>query len=405
MNRFFLFLIGFLMSAFFVRAQAPTITSFSPSSGPVGTTVTITGTNFSTTLANNLVYFGAVRATTITSATTTQLVVVVPTGAMYQPISVTVGGLKGFSATPFVVAFDGSGINSSSFATRVNFTTGADPAYVALGDLDGDGKVDVVTPNNASAITASVFRNIGTGPGAVSFTAKSDITVGSNPISAKIGDIDGDGLPDLIVANSNNSSYSIFRNTSTAGNISFASRVDITGTTALPYDVALGDIDGDGKVDLAVVNNSGITLSIYRNTSSIGTISFAPKVDYMPTEAPVSVAIGDLDGDGKADVAVASFFNTTNNYISLFRNTSTPGTISLAAKVDVIPGAQPRDVKIGDLDGDGKADLAVANGSSNTMSVFRNTSTAGSFSFATRMDYTTGSGPFSVSMGDIDGDA
>ncbi|MFZ6001770.1 MAG: IPT/TIG domain-containing protein, partial [Bacteroidota bacterium] len=152
-------LLSIFLSVTMAAVAQPTITSFTPVSGPVGTSVTITGTNFSATPANNIVYFGGVRVASISSASTTQLTVVVPAGAMYQPISVTVGGLKAYSAKPFVVAFGGSGISTSSFAARQSFTTGADPAYVALGDLDGDGKIDVVTPNNASITTASYFRN------------------------------------------------------------------------------------------------------------------------------------------------------------------------------------------------------------------------------------------------------
>lgn len=385
----------------------PTITSFTPSSGPIGTTVTITGTNFNAIPANNIVYFGGVRATTISAASTTQLTVVVPPGAMHQPISVTVAGLKAYSAKPFVVAFGGSGISTSSFAARQSFTTGADPAYVALGDLDGDGKIDVVTPNNASITNASYFRNQSTGPGSIAYSAKTDFTIGSNPISAFIGDIDGDGLPDVVVANYGTNNYSIFRNTSTVGTISFAARVNVTASASStnPYDVKIQDMDGDGKADLIVANNGGPYLSVHRNTGSVGTISFATPIDFQAFTSPVSVSIGDLDGDGKPDVAVANFFNTFDNAISVFRNTSTPGTINFATKLDLTPGSQPRSVAIGDIDGDGKSDLAVANGNSNNMSIFRNTSSVGTLSFAARVDVTTGTGPFSVSLGDIDGDS
>jgi hypothetical protein len=398
------FIAAFLMAQ--LAWSQPTITSFTPSSGPIGTTVTITGTNFSATPANNIVYFGGVRATTISAASATQLTVVVPPGAMHQPISVTVAGLKAYSAQPFVVAFGGSGISTSSFAARQSFTTGADPAFIALGDLDGDGKIDVVTPNNASIINASYFRNLSTGSGSIAYSAKADFTVGSNPISAFIGDIDGDGLPDLVVANYGTNNYSIFRNTSTVGTISFAARVNIAAASLStnPYDVTIRDIDGDGKADLVVSNNGSSFLSVHRNTGSLGTISFATPIDFQAYTNPVSVSVGDLDGDGKPDVAVANFFSL-DGAISVFRNTSTPGTISFATKLDLTPGSQPRSVVIGDIDGDGKSDLAVANGNSNTMSIFRNTSTVGTLSFASKVDVTTGTAPFSVSLGDIDGDS
>lgn len=97
------------------HAQVPTISSFTPASGPVGTTVTINGTNFSTTLANNIVFFGATKATVLT-ATAIKLTVTVPVGATYQPFTVMVGGLTSYSSKPFDITFtSGVIINLNSF--------------------------------------------------------------------------------------------------------------------------------------------------------------------------------------------------------------------------------------------------------------------------------------------------
>ncbi|MDA0986762.1 MAG: VCBS repeat-containing protein [Bacteroidetes bacterium] len=304
-------------------------------------------------------------------------------------------------------------ISSSSFASKVDFATGSTPMSVSIGDLDGDGKMDLAVANDASN-TVSVFRNTSTS-GSISsssFASKVVFATGTNPFSVSIGDIDGDGKMDLAVANMSSSTVSVFRNTSTSGSISsssFASKVDFaTGNT--PTSVSIGDIDGDGKMDLAVANHGSSTVSVIRNTSSLGSIttsSFATKVDFTTGSGPMSVSIGDLDGDGKMDLAVA---NRESNAVSVFRNTSTSGSISsssFASKVDFATGSFPYSVSIGDLDGDGKMDLAVANASSKTVSVFRNTSTSGSISsssFATRVDFATGRTPMSVSIGDLDGD-
>ena len=118
----------------------PAISSFSPASGPVGTEVTITGTNFNTTAADNVVFFGATKAT-VTAATATSLTVTVPVGATYQYISVSDmnSGFTAYSAQPFVVTFaDGYG----NFGMKVNYPTGTYALSVAIGDLDGDGKPD-----------------------------------------------------------------------------------------------------------------------------------------------------------------------------------------------------------------------------------------------------------------------
>jgi photosystem II stability/assembly factor-like uncharacterized protein len=379
----------------------PTITDFNPKSGPVGTTVTITGTNFNTTPANNIVYFGPVRAA-VNSATSTTLNVTTPVGATYAPISVTdiTTGLTAYSSAPFVVTFPSSRvIDANSFATKVDFSTGSDPRSVAIGDVDGDGKPDLVVVTN----TVSVFRNTGTS-GSISFAAKVDFTTGSDPRSVAIGDVNGDGKPDLAVANTTSNTVSVFRNTSTSGTVSFAEKVDFAAVYQ-PWSVAIGDLDGDGKPDLAVVNtSSGLTVSVYRNTSASGTISFAEKVDFTTEGSPNYVAIGDLDGDGKPDLAVAMDGIRT---VSFFRNASTNGTISFPSKVDYTAGASapfvPQNIAIGDLDGDGKPDLAMAN-AFNSVSVLRNTSTSGTISFATRVDSTAGAGIRSVAIADLDGD-
>jgi len=382
----------------------PTITSFSPSSGPVGTSVTITGTNFDATPANNIVFFGATQAT-VTAATTTDLTVTVPTGATYQPITVLTNGLLAFSDAPFVVTFtsDGTGIDVNSFEVKVDLASGLQPFSVSIGDLDGDGKADLAAVNFSSS-TVSVFRNISTGTGSISYAAKVDFTTGLQPVSVSIGDLDGDGKADLAVANLNNSTVSVFRNTSTgAGSINYATKVDFT-TGSDPRSVSIGDLDGDGKADLAVANQNSNTISVFRNTSTgAGSISYAAKIDFATATLPFSVSIGDLDGDGKADLAVA---NQQSNSVSVFRNTSTgAGSISYASKVDFTTGSGPESVSIGDLDGDSKSELVVANATSNTVTVLRNTSTgAGSISYATKVDFTTGSDPNYISIGDLDGD-
>ena len=167
-----LFFATLLLGCFASFAQVPTIASFTPASGPVGTTVTITGTNFSATPANNIVYFGATQAT-VSAATITQLTVTVLIGATYPPITVLTNGLLAYSSVPFVVTFIGMmpGIDANSFSAKVDFTTGTNPYSVSIGDLDGDGKANVAVVNYTTG-TVSVFRNTGSA-GSISYAGNS----------------------------------------------------------------------------------------------------------------------------------------------------------------------------------------------------------------------------------------
>ena len=401
------------VSIFHNIADPPTISAITPTSGNVGSSVTLTGTNFDATPGNNTVFFDPIEAT-VTAASATSLTVTVPSGAGFGPISVTVNNRTAISNDFFLPTFSGTSptIDTSTLAAKVDFTAGTNPYSVAIGDLDGDGKPDFAVANQTSN-TVSVLHNTSTSGtlDANSFAAKVDFTTGTSPRSVAIGDLDGDGKPDLAVANATSNTVSVLHNTSTSGTLdanSFAAKVDFTAGTST-FSVAIGDLDGDGKPDLAVGNQSSATMSVYRNTSISGTLdaSFAAKVDFTTGGNPGSVAIGDLDGDGKPDLVVR---NQTSNTVSVFRNTSTSGTLdanSFAAKVDFTTGDLPWSVAIGDLDADGKPDLAVASYNSNTVSLYRNTSTSGTLdvnSFAAKVDFTTGSGPWGVAIGDLDGD-
>ena len=404
-------------AASLVYSQTPTIASFAPSSGPIGSTVTINGTNFNASPSNNIVYFGGVRAS-VSSASSIQLSVIVPVSASYAPISVTdsVNGLTGYSLAPFVPTFVGGvALSSSSFFPKLDFTTGDLPYGVAIGDLDGDGRPDFVVTNNTDN-SISVFRNTGTGDSlsSNSFAPAVNFTTGKGPWGVAIADLNGDGKLDIVVSNGNDGSISVFRNTSTSGGItanSFAHRIDFAtgGGGGGGYGIAVADLDGDGKPDLIVTNrlsgNSG-TISVLQNTSSVDSISFATHVDFPAGALPYGIAAGDLDGDGKIDLVVA---DQGTDSLSIFRNMSTIGiTInSFAPRVSLATSGTPIAVAIADLNGDGKPEIISANSSDSTLTLFQNISTSGSLtsgSFMAGIDFKLNSAPNSIALGDFNGD-
>ncbi len=418
----FLLVIVSVFTINIVATSQPIITSYTPASGAVGTSVTITGIGFDATAANNIVYFGATKAT-ITNASATNLTVTVPSGATYQPIAITntTTGLVASSSNPFVVTFNGGvgqTITSSSFAARVNFATGMNPAsIVAIADIDGDGKPDMIVVDRLTN-TFSILQNTSTAGtiATTSFAAKVDFATDSTPSSIAVGDLDGDGKLDIVVTNQFLNKINVYKNTSTAGSIttaSFASAVSFIGDTlALPTSVAIGDLDGDGKPDLAVTNSYSNTISIFKNQAIVNTItstSFAASVDFATGLGPTSVAIDDFDGDGKPDIAVANYNAKT---ISILRNKTTQHDSivanSFAAKIDFTVGLGPHSLTIGDLNNDGKLDVIVANQGSNSISVLTNTATAGTIaaaSFAAKFNIrTNGESPYYVAVANIDGD-
>lgn len=160
----------------------PSISSISPSRGPVGTSVSINGSNFSSTPNENIVYFGPVRAN-VTTTTATSLTVNVPTGATCQPITVTTNRLTAWSDFAFVPTFAGGGtITPASFALPIGVDTVSAGSYdtrgLAIADFDSDGKPDFVVADREGD-NISVFKNSSVG-GVLAFEPKKIISLGKH---------------------------------------------------------------------------------------------------------------------------------------------------------------------------------------------------------------------------------
>jgi hypothetical protein len=370
-------------------SNTPFISSFSPVSGTVGITVTINGCAFNSVAANNIVYFGSVK-TTATSANATQLTVTVPPGAAYAPLTVvnTVAGLSAQSVLPFTPTFPcGGTINSSTFDQKVDFTVNSNLRRLAIADFDGDGLNDYALTASTSNIV-TIYRNTSS-LSSISFGAGYDKSAGSHAYDIAAADLNGDGKIDIVVTDLVDNTISVYKNNSTPNSLLFDNRLTF-GTGSGPRRVVIADMNNDGKPDVVTANLSSNNISVLTNISSTSTINFTAKTDFSIGASPIGMAVGDLDGDGYADVVTS---NTTSNNMSVLHHVNS-STISFDNITNYATGNYAENAAIGDLDGDGKNDVIIDNSGGNNFSVFRNTSVPGTITFDTKQDITTGSTPY-----------
>lgn len=300
----------------------------------------------------------------------------------------------------FAVTRNLSSPGKARFATRVTFGSLADGSAlfgIASGDIDGDGRTDLVTVGSSKNDFA-LFANR-------SFNQElrleygGAVPLGKNLVVFRLEDLNLDGKPDLVMSDHSGEVLTAYRNTSTSAAFSFASPVSFPANTQ-PYNFALADFDGDGRKDAALANVGQDKVSVLRNLSTASLISFGAAQTVPSGPVAGAIAAGDLDGDGKADLAVA----TTSGSLSVLRNVSSAGTIAFAPmkSISVIAAFS---FAIVDVDGDGKPELIVDGGFGVGASILPNASVTGDIRFGTAIPLSTESfGGYPIRGMDLDGD-
>jgi VCBS repeat protein/HYR domain-containing protein len=282
------------------------------------------------------------------------------------------------------------------------------PSAVAVGDLDGNGFEDEVVVD-AATNTLHVFLFVDTPVPGIAFSHV--YATGNQPSSVKIGDLNADGIGDLVVANAGDGTISVRvgvdHGAGSVPRFDWPASIDYeTGYTpaSRPLSVAIGDLDGDGDPDLAVANFGetiptvdGGSVSVLRNDGG----SFVNRTDLVG-EQSTSVAIGDLNGDGDLDLAVTSTNTSTNAgpHVSVWLQ---QGGVLVDTFDDQAVGASPGGLTVADLNDDGKLDLLTANENANTVSVLLN-GNAPPANLWRRQDVDTGARPRSITVTDLNGD-
>ncbi len=320
-----------------------------------------------------------------------------------EPREIAIGDVDRDGALDLVVADGGSAsiqvlrankTAPGTFQAAQAHTTGDNPVAVVLADVDRDGKLDAVTANLAGEGVTALF-----GDGAGGFPRRLDLStgVGSAPMAIAVADLDADGRLDLCVAASGLDAASVFFQDDAAPGTFSPARNYPAGPA--PLDIAARDLDLDGRADLVTADSGTGEVSVHLNATARGCgVDFKVPSASATGDGPSAVALGDLNGDGKIDTAVAE---SLEDRISIYFQT---GDGSVAEPVHLATAASPIDLAIGDFDGDARNDVVVACAGADTVQVFRaDPGPAGGFLPAVQTPVPAG--PVALSLADLNGDS
>ncbi|WP_439622718.1 FG-GAP-like repeat-containing protein [Gemmata sp.] len=386
--------------------------TFALNAGAAGVVVTRTGDLTQQVTVGYTVTGGTAAAGTNYQATPASGTLFFPAGSAAERIPVSVLPTNfAEDSRDFSVSLTGV-IDSfgppAAYAPGQSVGAGKGADAVAVADVNGDGKLDLIVANSITNGVSVLLNTTAPGAAALTFAPRRVFAVGAGPAAVAVADVNGDGRPDIVTANTGSNTVSVLLNTTAPGALTPAfARHAAFATGAAPVAVAAADVNGDGRVDVVVANRGSNSVSVLLNTTRPGAArpAFGRQTALATGAVPVAVAVGDVTGDGRADVVVA---NRGSNSVSVLVNATAPGAAApaFAAQKASPAGMAPVAVALADLNGDGALDVAVANRGSGTVSVLLNRPASGKskVEFAARRAFATGAQPSSVAAADVNGD-
>jgi hypothetical protein len=281
--------------------------------------------------------------------------------------------------------------------TANTYAAGSGPGPVAVTDVNGDGKLDLICPisifdcaypgHNSQGTNLVVLTNNGSG----SFGPNATLTVGAGPLSVGAADVNGDGYVDLISANITDNTLTVLTNNG-GGGFGFSATLAVGDG---PSCVVAADVNRDGLLDLICANNHTNTLTVLTNNGSGG---FGFSATLAAGNLPYWVAAADVNGDSRVDLISADFGSGTlpGNTLTVLTNNGAGG---FGFSVTLTVGGRPDCVAAADVNGDGKLDLISANFLDNTWTVLTNNGSGGFVTSATLSDPLAGFYPDSLTVG------
>ncbi|MBI1817927.1 MAG: VCBS repeat-containing protein [Deltaproteobacteria bacterium] len=272
--------------------------------------------------------------------------------------------------------------NAAVQSSAVALASGAAPVGIAVGDFDGNAILDLAVAESAGVV---VLTNDGMG----NFTAGSPIAAGAVPKGLAVADIDGDGTQDIAVADGFGGSVQLLFGRASGG---FDSLVTVNADGPIDT-VAIDDMNRDGRMDLVALDSTGNRVVILLQSEVPRQFSIDQQV--AVPQAPKGIGVGNFNQDGFPDFAVASaggspslavFLRQIDGRYNKVEDEHAP-TRSLAA------------IAVGDLNRDGRLDVAASGGA--VASLFAGLGTG---KLAAPADYAVGAGSSALALADVDGD-